>query len=97
MIVGGVAVIVVAIVIGVVIMAIASYTLAQINGSNDDVGYDCEWKNSESLSSLHVKLSWIISLSAIAVAFVVIGTLAAGGIAIYMKSKKSNAVALKAL
>jgi hypothetical protein len=96
-IIGGVVVVVVAIVIAIVIMAIASYTLAQINSSNDDVGYDCKWTDSDSLSSLHVKLSWIISLSVIAVVFVIIGTIAVGGIAIYMKSKKANAVAVKAL
>lgn len=59
-------------VILVVILAIASYTLAQIGNTEDEPDYGCDWSDSESLKSLHVKLAWTVSLSLIGAILVVI-------------------------
>jgi hypothetical protein len=72
MVIGAVGLVVI-IVILIVIMSIASYTLAQINNTEDEPDYGCKWDDSESLKSLHVKLSWTISLSVIGLVLTILG------------------------
>ena len=65
------------IVIASIIVAVASYALAKINGSDDD-RKECKWKDSPNLKSLHENLSWAISLGVIAIILGILGALGAG-------------------
>jgi len=89
----GVAVIVVIlIVLAVIALTFAAYTMAQIDNSQDDPGYGCSWKDSESLSSLHAKLAWTISLSAIFIVVAILGLIGLGVLA-FLSVPESGTVA----
>lgn len=89
-IIGGITAVIIVIAVAIVVMAIASYMLAQLNNSDDDDGYECEWEDSESLSGLHTKLSWVISLSVIAVVLMILAVVGASIIWVMASQSKSD-------